>query len=74
VTYPDSTPVGNATLVVANMLMCNKHSKLLAWTLRVYRRRASSSSISMTAALIRLRQIETLTNYRVMIAQRSLES
>jgi hypothetical protein len=27
VTYPGFTPVGNATLVVANVLMCNKHSQ-----------------------------------------------
>jgi hypothetical protein len=27
VTYPGSTPVGNATLVVANVLTCNKHSQ-----------------------------------------------
>jgi hypothetical protein len=27
VTYPGFTPVGNATLVVANVLTCNKHSK-----------------------------------------------
>jgi hypothetical protein len=26
VTYPGFTPVGNATLVVANVLTCNKHS------------------------------------------------
>jgi hypothetical protein len=26
VIYPGSTPVGNATLVVANMLTCNKYS------------------------------------------------
>jgi hypothetical protein len=26
VIYPGSTPVGNATLVVANVLRCNKHS------------------------------------------------
>jgi hypothetical protein len=26
VIYPGSTPVGNATLVVANVLTCNKHS------------------------------------------------
>jgi hypothetical protein len=29
VIYPGSTPVGNATLVVANMLTCNKHSHIL---------------------------------------------
>jgi hypothetical protein len=27
VLYPGSTPVGNATLVVANVLTCNKHSQ-----------------------------------------------
>jgi hypothetical protein len=27
VIYPGSTPVGNATLVVANVLTCNKHSQ-----------------------------------------------
>jgi hypothetical protein len=27
VTYPGFTPVGNATLVVANVLTCNKHSQ-----------------------------------------------
>jgi hypothetical protein len=26
VIYPGSTPVGNATLVVANVLTCNKYS------------------------------------------------
>jgi hypothetical protein len=26
VIYPGSAPVGNATLVVANVLTCNKHS------------------------------------------------
>jgi hypothetical protein len=26
VIYPGSTPVGNATLVVANVLTCNKHT------------------------------------------------
>jgi hypothetical protein len=26
VIYPGSTPVGNATLVVVNVLTCNKHS------------------------------------------------
>jgi hypothetical protein len=30
VTYPGFTPVGNATLVVANVLTCNKHSHMLA--------------------------------------------
>ena len=31
--YPGSTPVGNATLVVANVLTCNKHTpkKIIAW-------------------------------------------
>jgi hypothetical protein len=29
VTYPGFTPVGNATLVVANVLTCNKHSPKL---------------------------------------------
>jgi hypothetical protein len=29
VTYPGFTPVGNATLVVANVLTCNKHSQML---------------------------------------------
>jgi hypothetical protein len=29
VTYPGFTPVGNATLVVANVLTCNKHSQLV---------------------------------------------
>jgi hypothetical protein len=28
VIYPGSTPVGNATLVVANVLTCNKHSPI----------------------------------------------
>jgi hypothetical protein len=28
VTYPGFTPVGNATLVVANVLTCNKHSQI----------------------------------------------
>jgi hypothetical protein len=28
VIYPGSTPVGNATLVVANVLTCNKHSQI----------------------------------------------
>jgi hypothetical protein len=28
VTYPGFTPVGNATLVVANVLTCNKHFQL----------------------------------------------
>jgi hypothetical protein len=28
VIYPGSTPVGNATLVVANVLTCNKYSQL----------------------------------------------
>jgi hypothetical protein len=28
VIYPGSTPVGNATLVVANVLTCNKHSHI----------------------------------------------
>jgi hypothetical protein len=28
VTYPGFTPVGNATLVVANVLKCNKHSQI----------------------------------------------
>jgi hypothetical protein len=28
VIYPGSTPVGNATLVVANVLTCNKHSHM----------------------------------------------
>jgi hypothetical protein len=28
VIYPGSTPVGNATLVVANMLTCNKHTPI----------------------------------------------
>jgi hypothetical protein len=27
VIYPGSTPVGNATLVVANVLTCNKYSQ-----------------------------------------------
>jgi hypothetical protein len=30
VTYPGFTPVGNATLVVANVLTCNKHSHIIA--------------------------------------------
>jgi hypothetical protein len=30
VIYPGSTPVGNATFVVANVLTCNKHSQLLS--------------------------------------------
>jgi hypothetical protein len=30
VIYPGSTPVGNATLVVANVLTCNKYSHLSA--------------------------------------------
>jgi hypothetical protein len=29
VIYPGSTPVGNATLVVANVLTCNKYSPKL---------------------------------------------
>jgi hypothetical protein len=29
VIYPGSTPVGNATLVVANVLTCNKHSHII---------------------------------------------
>jgi hypothetical protein len=29
VTYPGFTPVGNATLVVANVLTCNKHSHMV---------------------------------------------
>jgi hypothetical protein len=29
VIYPASTPVGNATLVVANMLTCNKYSPIV---------------------------------------------
>jgi hypothetical protein len=29
VIYPGSTPVGNATLVVANVLTCNKHSPIM---------------------------------------------
>jgi hypothetical protein len=28
VIYPGSTPVGNATLVVANVLTCNKYSQI----------------------------------------------
>jgi hypothetical protein len=28
VIYPGSTPVGNATLVVANVLTCNKYSHI----------------------------------------------
>jgi hypothetical protein len=35
VTYPGFTPVGNATLVVANVLTCNKHSQ---FTFRMMRR------------------------------------
>jgi hypothetical protein len=39
VIYPGSTPVGNATLVVANVLTCNKHSQYCkqqsAWALRL---------------------------------------
>jgi hypothetical protein len=37
VIYPGSTPVGNATLVVANVLTCNKHSHWLrpGWLLQV---------------------------------------
>jgi hypothetical protein len=31
VTYPGFTPVGNATLVVANVLTCNKHSQICCW-------------------------------------------
>jgi hypothetical protein len=31
VTYPGFTPVGNATLVVANVLTCNKHSQVVHW-------------------------------------------
>jgi hypothetical protein len=32
VIYPGSTPVGNATLVVANVLTCNKYSqKKIFW-------------------------------------------
>jgi hypothetical protein len=30
VIYPGSTPVGNATLVVANVLTCNKYSLICA--------------------------------------------
>jgi hypothetical protein len=30
VTYPGFTPVGNATLVVANVLTCNKHSQKIS--------------------------------------------
>jgi hypothetical protein len=32
VTYPGFTPVGNATLVVANVLTCNKHSHIYAYS------------------------------------------
>jgi hypothetical protein len=32
VTYPGFTPVGNATLVVANVLTCNKHSHWMRFT------------------------------------------
>jgi hypothetical protein len=43
VTYPGFTPVGNATLVVANVLTCNKHSpKTSAVTTR------SSSYLALT--------------------------
>jgi hypothetical protein len=31
VIYPGSAPVGNATLVVANVLTCNKHSQMFHW-------------------------------------------
>jgi hypothetical protein len=31
VIYPGSTPVGNATLVVANVLMCNELSQKLSF-------------------------------------------
>jgi hypothetical protein len=31
VIYPGSTPVGNATLVVANVLTCNKYSQIAIW-------------------------------------------
>jgi hypothetical protein len=35
VIYPGSTPVGNATLVVANVLTCSKHSQKVATTTSV---------------------------------------
>jgi hypothetical protein len=36
VIYPGSTPVDNATLVVANVLTCNKHSPYLSPAGNVY--------------------------------------
>jgi hypothetical protein len=35
VIYPGSTPVGNATLVVANVLTCNKHSQVYTGSVHI---------------------------------------
>jgi hypothetical protein len=49
VTYPGFTPVGNATLVVANVLTCNKHSRIMH--ARVYCVAASTSTSCISVVL-----------------------
>jgi hypothetical protein len=44
VIYPGSTPVGNATLVVANVLTCNKHSQNITRLPCTQKRRAQQAS------------------------------
>jgi hypothetical protein len=49
VIYSGSTPVGNATLVVANVLTCNKHSPI--YKLSYTNSRSLCGSVTSTAAV-----------------------
>jgi hypothetical protein len=52
VTYPGFTPVGNATLVVANVLTCNKHSQIMA-IIAWHSNRQPSNIVWLRAASVR---------------------
>jgi hypothetical protein len=56
VIYPGSTPVGNATLVVANVLTCNKHTPIKAFRLAQI-----SRILALKQAVIRAHLAATLT-------------
>jgi hypothetical protein len=52
VIYPGSTPVGNATLVVANVLTCNKYSPISQACARVCRSRPLYLQLQMLALVV----------------------
>jgi hypothetical protein len=50
VIYPGSSPVGNATLVVANVLTCNKYSQKKICTISIVQLLYSIRTCSLHAA------------------------